>query len=236
MTDSIRPGSPARQNELRSWLEQQIAEGEIQPGESIDEEFLRKRFGVSRTPVREALLQLESMGLVEFRSRQGAVVAQMSVRQIAAMWEVLANLEGLCAALSARRMTPEDIDHLRAIHERSEQFVESRDARAYAVANTAFHEALYAGCRNDYLSDQVKNIRNRMNAYRRFPFEKAGGIERSFLGHQSVLEAVAAGRSDEADIAMRAHVTSATSFLDVIAELPEILAKDLRHPPRRVLT
>jgi len=161
------------------------------------------------------------MELVEFRPRQGAVVAQMTVEQIAAMWEVLANLEGLCAELSARRMTPDDIEGLRAIQSSAKALVKSGDVMSYAEANKEFHEALYNGARNEFLTGHVRSIRNRMNAYRRYPFQKAGGIQRSFDGHQRVLEAIVSGNHKQADAAMREHVAGAMDFLDIVAELKE---------------
>lgn len=74
------------QGNLRRWLEGEIVSGRLRPGDRIDEKELCGKFGVSRTPVREAILQLASIGLVALRPRQGAIVARISVRQIVAMW------------------------------------------------------------------------------------------------------------------------------------------------------
>jgi DNA-binding GntR family transcriptional regulator len=231
MVYTERNGSTAKQMELRTWLERRIAEGDYSPGDRIDEQAICRSFGVSRTPLREALLQLSSVGLVVFRPRQGAIVAQMSVRQIAAMWEVLTHLEGLCASLCARRMTDSEVGRLKSIHEGGRPLLATNEVLIYAEANRAFHEVLYEGCRNDYLSVQVKGIRTRLNAYRRYPFQRAGGIERSFKGHQSVLDAIAAGNVDAADLAMREHVSGGLSFLDVVAELRRDV---VREPPNEV--
>jgi DNA-binding GntR family transcriptional regulator len=94
------------------------------------------------------------------------------------------------------------------------------DVQAYAELNRAFHECLYRGCRNDYLASQITDIRNRLRAYRRYPFERRGGIERSLSGHQQVVKALLAGDDGQADRAMREHVASAISFLDLVAEMP----------------
>ena len=90
----------------------------------------------------------------------------------------------------------------------------------YDAANKTFHEAIYRGCRNDYLAKQVMTIRRRLQPYRRFPFHRAGGMQRSFEGHQLVLNAIKAGEEDKAAAAMREHVAGGLSFLDLIAEFP----------------
>ena len=90
----------------------------------------------------------------------------------------------------------------------------------YDAANKTFHEAIYRGCRNDYLAKQVMTIRRRLQPYRRFPFHRAGGMQRSFEGHQLVLNAIKAGEEDKAAAAMREHVAGRLSFLDLIAEFP----------------
>ena len=121
MSDSVGERSEPRQNradQLRDLIEEDIASGRLPPGSRLEESALAERFNVSRTPVREALAQLASAGLVEMRPRQGAVVAVLSLDNIIEMFEVMADLEALCAELCARRMTPEEQARLQAAHER----------------------------------------------------------------------------------------------------------------------
>ena len=94
-----------RADALRDQLEQDIVTGALRPGERLDEQSLAARFGVSRTPIREALMQLASAGLVELQARRGAFVASLSLREVIERFEVMAALEGACGALAARRMT-----------------------------------------------------------------------------------------------------------------------------------
>jgi DNA-binding GntR family transcriptional regulator len=211
---------PNRQNEIRAWLENEILEGHLRPGDRIGEQEICQKFAVSRTPVREALLQLASVELIEFRPRHGAVVLRISVRQIAAMWEVMTSLEGLCAELAARRMNHEEREALQVVHDRSRQLVVEDDIAGYDNCNREFHEIIYAGCRNDYLATHVRDIRRRLRIYRRYPFQRAGGMERSLTGHQAVLRALTAGDDAAAGSAMREHVAGGLSFLDLVAELP----------------
>lgn len=211
---------PNRQNEIRAWLENEILEGHLRPGDRIGEQEICQKFAVSRTPVREALLQLASVELIEFRPRQGALVLRISVRQIAAMWEVMTSLEGLCAELAARRMGHDEREALQAVHERSRHFMAQEDVAGYDGCNREFHEIIYAGCRNDYLATHVRDIRRRLRIYRRYPFQRAGGMERSLAGHEAVMKALTAGDDGAAGSAMREHVAGGLSFLDLVAELP----------------
>ena len=100
--------SQRRAEGVRCRLETEIFSGALTPGERLDEMGLARRFGVSRTPVREALLQLSSAGLIEMRPRQGAVVAAITVQQLLQMFEVMAEMEALCARYAARRMGPDE--------------------------------------------------------------------------------------------------------------------------------
>lgn len=215
-----------RQNEIRAWLESEIMEGRLRPGDRIGEGEICRQFGVSRTPVREALLQLASVELVVFRPRQGAMVARIPVQRIAAMWEVMTALEALCAELAARRMERAALEALATVNAESRQFVAAGDVTGYDKSNRNFHEIIYIGCRNDYLAEQVRDIRCRLRAYRRYPFQRAGGMERSLAGHEVILKALEVGDDAAAGAAMREHVAGGVSFLDLVAELPASAAED----------
>src|SRR5437762_3304368 len=106
-----------RAEELRLQLADEIVRGALPPGAALDETDIARRFGVSRTPVREALRQLVASGLVEARAHRGAVVAQPSLERLTGMFEAMAELEALCAGLAAERMTAAERQKLEAIHE-----------------------------------------------------------------------------------------------------------------------
>ena len=99
-------------------LEAEIAEGRIEPGTRLDEQEVAERFGVSRTPVREAFRLLAAEDLVELRGRQGAVVRVIGVHTLIEMFQVMGELEGLCARLAARRLTDAQRQSLAGIHAR----------------------------------------------------------------------------------------------------------------------
>src|SRR3978361_1888292 len=107
----------SRSESLRETIEEMIAVGALAPGQHLDETELATQFGVSRTPIRETLIQLASMGLVVIRPRRGAVVAELGPQQLVEMFEVMSELEATCGRLAARRMTKAEQDALLAAHE-----------------------------------------------------------------------------------------------------------------------
>ena len=94
-----------RAEALRDQLEQDIVTGHFRPGDRLDEQSLATRFGVSRTPIREALMQLASTGMVELLPRRGAFVTNLSIREVIERFETMAALEGMCGALAARAIS-----------------------------------------------------------------------------------------------------------------------------------
>lgn len=216
-----RKESPRLAEDLRHSLENEIFSGALMPGERLDETGLAKRFRVSRTPVREALVQLASSGLVEMRPRQGAVVATITVQRLLQMFEVMAEMEALCARLAARRMTPAERTVLRHAHEACSRKAKGDDPEAYYEANRVFHEWLYAGAHNEYLEDSTRTLRNRLSSYRRFQLHQPGRVAQSLAEHDAVVAAILAGDAERAADAMRAHVAvQGDVFSDLISLLP----------------
>ena len=212
---------PRLADRLRCQLEEEIATGTLPGGTRLDETGLARRFGVSRTPVREALSSLASAGLVETRPRQGAVVAGLSLSDLVQMFEVMAELEALCTRLAARRMTEAERQQLeRTLHACFEAADPTRP-NDYYEANLAFHEAIYAGSHNPYLAEQTRHLRNRLQPYRRTQLTGPGRIETSCREHAEIVEAIRQADAISAEGAMRRHVTiQADTFAELAARLP----------------
>lgn len=213
---------PGRQNEVYEWLESAIFETKLNPGDFIDEQELCKKFDVSRTPVREALLQLASRDLVVFLPRKGAMVTRLSVQEIVPMWEVLTGLEVMCAELATRRMTAEERKNLEQTHRESEIYVEREQADKFSISNRTFHEIIHQGARNPYLTSEIRQLRLRLRSYGRRPYQRPGGLKTSFLGHAEIVEATK--RGDEAVVreAMQRHVSGGLALMDFLAEAASI--------------
>lgn len=211
---------------LKEELEQEIVTGQLPPGARLEEMGLAERFGVSRTPVREALNQLASIGLVEIRPRRGAVVAAIGLKEMMEMFEVMAELEGMCGQLAARRMNGDDRQKLAECHELARPFADAEDHDGYYAANVDFHECIYRGSRNGYLADQTRALRNRLAPYRRLQLRQRQRLSESFQEHSAILDAIVQGDEMRAKQLLSAHVTvQGGSFTDFVATLPSDLIR-----------
>ncbi|BDW89538.1 MULTISPECIES: GntR family transcriptional regulator [Thalassospira] len=202
-------------------LERDIVTGVLKPGDKLDERSLSERFGVSRTPVREALQTLAGSGLVATMPRRGTIVASITVAELIEMFEVMAELEAMCARLAARRMPRVDIENLIALSEECNGLKDHADADAYYEANVRFHEAIYAGCRNSFLERQTKNVRNRLAPYRRLQLHRPGRVKKSNNEHADILSAISNGEAETAGKLMQQHVAvQGESLNDLLAIVP----------------
>ncbi|MBP2299750.1 GntR family transcriptional regulator [Azospirillum picis] len=209
-----------RADRLRTAIEEEIASGRLPPGSRLEESGLAERFNVSRTPVREALAQLASAGFVEMRPRQGAVVTTLSIDTILELFEVMANLESLCAELCARRMTAEDHGKLVELHRRCEEAISGGDTDAYYEANRRFHEAIYAGSHNRQLEEMTRALRNRVSTYRRIQLKHPGRLRRSWKEHDAIVQAILEGDSELAREVTKQHIAvQGDTFTDFMALL-----------------
>ena len=195
-----------RADALRDQLEQDIVTGALRPGERLDEQSLAVRFGVSRTPIREALMQLASGGLIELQSRRGAFVASLSLREVIERFEVMAALEGACGALAARRLTDAERRALANAHEACAREAPSGDPDAYYYANERFHEIIYAASHNSYLAEQARQLHTRLKPYRRLQLRARTRITGSLAEHQAIVDAIQAGDGASAERALKEHI------------------------------
>lgn len=210
---------------LREAVEEEVATGKLAPGTHLDEIELARRFGVSRTPVREALRLLAGEGVVEIRPRRGTVVARVTPQRLVEMFEVMAELEAMCARLAARRMTESELQALDAAHAQCSAAAVVRDPDAYFYANETFHQALYRAAHNGFLCDQAHALQRKLRPYRRLQLRVRNRIQRSFDEHQCVLDALRAGDGAAAVAAIRSHVmVQGERFADLLAELAQLQA------------
>lgn len=208
---------------LREAIEEEVATGKLLPGTHLDEIELAKRFGVSRTPIREALSLLAGEGLVEIRPRRGAVVAQVTPQRLVEMFEVMAELEAMCARLAARRITDAELAALEAAHERCREAAAGRDSDAYFYANEHFHQAIYHAGHNAFLAEQAVALQRKVRPYRRLQLRVRNRVNRSFEEHQEILDALKAGDAEKAVTAIRSHVVvQGERFADLVAGLARL--------------
>lgn len=210
-----------RSIDIATQLEQDILSGVLAAGTHLDEIPLADRFRVSRTPIRDALRQLEGSGLVELRPRQGAFVASLTMEKLIELFEIMASLEGLCARLAARRAGAQQIARMQAIEDDLVRMTATGDSDAYYLRNRDFHEQIYTAAANHSLEEMTRNIRNRVDPYRRHQLRRPGRLAESASEHQQVLDAIRTGNQDAAETLMRAHITvQGDALSDIIAALP----------------
>lgn len=194
-----------------------IITGAMQPGERLDEISLANRFDVSRTPVREALGQLCAIGLVEREPNKSAVVTTVSQQHLASMFEAMAELEGICARLSAERMTVDERRMLEAEHKASARLVHRGAEDEYEAHNTEFHTRLYRGAHNDHVFELVTQTRARLAPFRRAQFRLSGRLLRSYEEHDAIVLAVLRADAVSASRAAYAHVSTVSDASVVFA-------------------
>jgi DNA-binding GntR family transcriptional regulator len=205
---------------LKQHLEDAIVSGEYAPGAHLDELGLAEKFGVSRTPIREALAQLGAEGLIEIRPRRGAFVSTPSPRRLLEMFETMAELEAACGRFAAMRLTDEDDAALNRAHEGCITAAQAPNPDAYYAENRLFHEAIYRASRNSFLAEQAFALHKRLSSYRRIQLRARNRLTASLAEHEGVLEALRAGDADKAATRLRAHIlVQGERFTDMMRAL-----------------
>lgn len=210
-----------RSQDVLTVLANEIVAGVISPGQRLDEQAIADRFMVSRTPVREALRQLSGMGLIEKRPKGGVMAAQIEVAQLADMFETMGELEGVCARLSAMRMSEIERHQLKVLVEQGQRAAESNDVNEYARINEAFHELIYHGAHNDSIRSLTMSFRQRLAPFR-VPSTglPEGRMHSSIREHHEIATAVANRNAEQTLQAMRVHVASSSaSVIDHFAKM-----------------
>ena len=197
---------PTRAEEIRVRLADDIVKGRLPPGLALEEIGLSRHFGVSRTPVREAIRQLEAMGLAHPRPRRGAVVAPITQETLDQMFAVMAELEAICARECAAQMTAHERARLAALHEAAGAVVVAGDIGDYYAINDSFHDLIYAGSHNACLAEMTATVRQRVAPFRRAQFSSVGRLRLSHAEHAAVVEAILARDAPRAWEAMIAHI------------------------------
>lgn len=187
-------------------LEQMIVTGTFSDGERLDEIRLSEHFGVSRTPIREALQKLATSGLVEQRPRRGVFVIEPGPVELVEMFEAMAELEASCGYLAAKRLTEESLFALKKANDLCKHAVAEHDADQYYAHNEEFHHLIYEAAQSSYLRDLAVKLQKRLKPYRRMQLHLRGRLEQSMSEHEAILNALADGDSERAASELRGHV------------------------------
>ncbi len=183
-----------------------IDTGIYRPGDRLVESELAERFGVSRTPIREALQRLETQSLLT-RDGRSLIVASLDHNQLAELYEVRAELEGLAARLAAQHAAPEEIRVLREMVEADRALVD--DPGALARANRRFHRQLHRASHNRYLVQQLDLVHRTMVLLATTTLSAEGRSLKAVDEHDAIVAAIEARDGTAADDALRTHISKA---------------------------
>ena len=207
-----------RAERLADEIASSVLSGEFRPGLRLDETTLAKRYSVSRTPVREALRQLASTGLIDIKPRRGATVVRATSAQIETLFGAMAEIEATCARLSATSMTPLERRRLASFHESMLKFIPPNDQEGFAAANLTLHTEIYRGAHNSIVADFATGLRRRLAPFRRAQFRTEGRLNRSHEEHKKVVDAILAGDAAAAHAAMFHHMSLVEESFERLAE------------------
>ena len=209
---------------IRDSLEQRIVEGELSNGKRLDETELSGFYGVSRTPVREALQRLAESGLAEHLPRRGTFVRSPSLSQLVEMFEVMAELECMAIRLAARRATSNDIDALEKDNETCRAAVAANDTKKYYEINARLHGRIYQMSGNSFLANEARRLHDRLRPFRRLQLRVRGRMEESMAEHDIILAALRDGDADRAMETMKKHITIVgVRFNDLVSSFNRIM-------------
>lgn len=187
-------------------LEAMIFEGTFADGDRLDEVQLAERFEVSRTPIREALQRLAQSGLVEQLPRRGVFVRHPGPVELIEMFEVMAELEAVCARLAASRISEAALADLNATNARCDAAVESHDTDGYFRENERFHAIIYRQSGNSFLEQECQRLHRRLHPFRRIQLRLRGRLKQSMAEHRAILLALEAGDGEAAAASIHNHV------------------------------
>lgn len=194
-------------------LESEILKGELERGETLSENRISARLGVSRTPVREALQRLEQEGLVKTEPGKGAVVLGISTGDLLDIYEIRIRIEGLAARYAARSITDEQIAEMRGVVELQEFFAAKGDFRSLRDLDSKFHSMIYDFCTSRILTDTLNSLHHKIERFRRMSMELGGRGSLSTEEHREICEALASRDEDRAEALLIEHVKNARDKL-----------------------
>jgi len=189
-------------------IRESILKGTLKPGEKVAEPELAERFGISRTPIREAFRQLESEGYLTVIPRKGAVVTELSERDITEFYAIKSILEGYAARLAAEKLTAREIERLEQINQKLADLAAEGDVKTFFKVHGEFHDLFIDAAGNEKLADLIRQVGMKFNRLRIASLSLPGRMEISVAEHRKLIEAFRARDGEAAD-----HLVSKTAEL-----------------------
>ncbi len=195
-------------------LLEEISAGELSPGQRLDEAGLATRFGVSRTPVREALSRLTAQGILVQGKKRGVFVAHYSREELSQIFEAMHEIEAACARIAAKRLNFLTRSEIETAQAQCLMAAKAGNRKAYLRANEAFHMAIYEATGNPYMAEIALEFRRRTGPFRAKKFGDREDLLSSAQSHQALIDDIFSGDSATASDGMRDHMT--VSFMETL--------------------
>ena len=192
-------------------LRQAIKDGVLKPGERLMEIQLADE--LSRTPIREAIRKLELEGFVVMVPRRGTYVADISLKDIAQVFEIRSALEELAAGLAAERITPDELEYLERILVEINEYIDNDEFDKIVDADVRFHDVLYHASRNQRLVDILNNLREQMLRFRSISMHYPGRLAATWEEHRQMVENIADHNSAMARKVAKKHMENSERTL-----------------------
>ncbi|WP_114652903.1 GntR family transcriptional regulator [Polynucleobacter necessarius] len=187
-------------------LREQIFSHELAPGSWLDEQSLAIAFGISRTPMREAIKVLASEGLVTTKMNKGAYVTEVDRRDLEQIFTVLSLLEGQAAKKTAIKASEAQLTQLDNVHHRLEKAAADRDLEQFFEINVKFHELIQEIAGNKWMNGVIDDLRKVLKLQRRDSLSRSGRLLSSLIEHREILQAILKRDPLAAEQAMRKHL------------------------------
>ncbi|TVY07065.1 GntR family transcriptional regulator [Paenibacillus cremeus] len=201
-------------------LKESIVSGQLVPGHHLRERELAKSFGISTTPLKEALRRLEQEGLVTTSARKGTYVASDIMTSIEEINWARSALEGVAARLAALKFTEQEAAEFTAIIDQMKQATQQKDAEALIVLNDSFHEMIRTMAKNNYIYQQIKSIRSFALSFRKKALSHPDELNRAYFEHKWIYDHVMKRDAEGAEQAMISHIRRTISFVKETNQMP----------------
>ena len=187
-------------------LREQIFSKELAPGSWLDEQSLAVQFGISRTPMREAIKVLASEGLITIKMRRGAYVTEVARKDLEQIFSILSLLEGQAAKETASKATEAELNLLDDLHHRLEKAAADRDLEQFFEINVKFHELIQQIAGNKWMNGVIADLRKVLKLHRRDSLTSTGRLQNSLVEHREILRSLLKRDEQAAELAMQRHL------------------------------
>ena len=187
-------------------LREQIFTKVLGPGSWLDEQSLAEQFGISRTPMREAIKVLASEGLVTIKMRRGAYVTEVNRSDLEQIFTIMSLLEGQAAKETALKASEDELNRLDHLHHRLEKAAADRDIEQFFEINGKFHELIQEIAGNRWMKGVIADLRKVLKLHRRDSLTSTGRIQSSLIEHREILQALLKRDEVAAEASMRKHL------------------------------